>query len=203
MYIKHTSMYAKHMTYDGQAKPRLTRQDWIDAAMELLSLAGIGAVTVDRLASNLNITRGSFYHHFSDREDLLRALLDHWAHQWTYAVREQVQSLGIDPSNTLLALMNMIRKNRTADYDAPIRAWALHDPLAREVVSKVDGARLAFINAQFEALGFSGLDAENRARLFLYYEMAAPAMFAGPSPEQDEQLLMERHRFLTSAADKD
>mgnify|MGYP001821225473 FL=1 len=203
MYIKHTSMYAKHMTYDGQAKPRLTRQDWIDAAMELLSLAGIGAVTVDRLASNLNITRGSFYHHFSDREDLLRALLDHWAHQWTYAVREQVQSLGIDPSNTLLALMNMIRKNRAADYDAPIRAWALHDPLAREVVSKVDGARLAFINAQFEALGFSGLDAENRARLFLYYEMAAPAMFAGPSPEQDEQLLMERHRFLTSAADKD
>ena len=203
MYIENTMMYVTRMTHNGQAKPRLTRQDWIDAAMELLSLAGIGAVTVDRLASNLDITRGSFYHHFSDREDLLRALLDHWAQQWTYTVREQVQSLGIDPGNTLLALMNMIRKNRAADYDAPIRAWALHDPLAREVVSEVDGARLEFITAQFKALGFSGLDAENRARLFLYYEMAAPAMFAGPSPEQDEQLLVERHRFLTAATEKD
>ncbi|MDX1734433.1 MAG: TetR/AcrR family transcriptional regulator [Halioglobus sp.] len=203
MYIENTIMYVTRMTHNGQAKPRLTRQDWIDAAMELLSLAGIGAVTVDRLASNLDITRGSFYHHFSDREDLLRALLDHWAQQWTYTVREQVQSLGIDPGNTLLALMNMIRKNRAADYDAPIRAWALHDPLAREVVSEVDGARLEFITAQFKALGFSGLDAENRARLFLYYEMAAPAMFAGPSPEQDEQLLVERHRFLTAATEKD
>jgi AcrR family transcriptional regulator len=196
-------MYVAQMNNDAQTKPRLTRQDWIEAAMELLSLAGIGAVTVDRLASNLNITRGSFYHHFSDREDLLRALLDHWAQQWTYTVRDQVQSLGIDPRNTLLALMNMIRKNRAAEYDAPIRAWALHDPLAREVISEVDGARLDFIAAQFKALGFRGLDAENRARLFLYYEMAAPAMFAGPSPEQDEQLLVERHRFLTAATDKD
>ena len=39
----------------------------------------------------------------------------------------------------------------------------------------------------------------NRARLFLYFEMGAPAMFAGPTPERDEELLKERHRFLTTA----
>jgi len=191
------------MKTDSQATERLKRQDWIDAAIELLKEAGIGAVTVDRLAAKLNITRGSFYHHFADRTDLLRAMLDHWTHDRTFAIRSQVAALGLDPSTTLLVLMKAIRSSGAADYDAPFRAWALHDPLAREVLKHVDEARLAFIQAQFEALGFTGLDAENRARLYLHYEMAAPAMFAGPSQERDEQLLMERHRFLTTATLKD
>jgi AcrR family transcriptional regulator len=192
-------VYRYAMEHDITPKTRLRRQDWIDAAIELLAVAGVGAVSVDRLATSLEVTRGSFYHHFADREDLMRAVLEHWAQQWTYAVREQIAGLGLDPSTTLRALMKLIRNSRAADYDAPIRAWALHDPLAREVVKNVDEARLAYIQAQFEGIGFTGLDAENRARLFLHYEMAAPAMFAQPSPEREEELLMERHRFLTSA----
>jgi AcrR family transcriptional regulator len=187
------------MRSTAKRKPRLSRQDWIDAAIQLLVEAGIGAVSVDRLAASLGITRGSFYHHFADREDLLRAMLDFWAERWSYAVRKQIEALGLDPGTTLFALMKAIRNNRAADYDAPIRAWALHDPVARAVVEQVDQARLDFVRSQFEALGFSGLDAENRARLYLHYEMAAPAMFAGPSAEQDEELLKARHRFLTTA----
>jgi AcrR family transcriptional regulator len=198
LHLQKTGVYAHPMENESRSRHQLTRQDWINAAMELLAVAGIGAVSIDRLATGLGITRGSFYHHFADREDLMRGVLEHWAQQWTYAVREQIGGLGLDPSTTLLALMKLIRSNRAADYDAPIRAWALHDPLAREVVKQVDEARLAFIQAQFEALGFSGLDADNRARLYLHYEMAAPAMFSGPTPERDEELLMERHRFLTS-----
>jgi len=188
---------------EPKARARLTRQDWIDAAVKLLAEEGIGAVSVEGLASRLGITRGSFYHHFAGREDLLRAMLAHWAQRWTNDVRDQIASLGLDPSTTLLALMNAIRHNRAADYDAPFRAWALHDPLARSVVEQVDQTRLATISQLFEALGFGGLDAENRARLFLHYEMAAPAMFVGPSPEDDEELLKERHRFLTTARTPD
>lgn len=176
---------------------RLTRQDWVDAAIELLTEAGIGAVSVDRLATNMGVTRGSFYHHFTNREDLVQTVLDYWAQRWTYDVRDQIAVLELDPATTLLALMKAIRNNGAANYDAPFRAWALHDPLARAVVEQVDEARLYIIQSQFEALGFAGLDAENRARLFLHYEMAAPAMFAGPSPEQEEELLLERHRLLT------
>jgi AcrR family transcriptional regulator len=182
-----------------QAKPRLTREDWIDAAIELLTQAGIGAVSVERLATRLDVTRGSFYHHFADREDLLRAMLEYCAQRWTYEVRDQIAALGLDASTTLFALMKAIRHNRAANYDAPFRAWALHDPLARAVVEQVDQTRLDQIQVLFAGLGFSGLDLENRARLFLYFEMGAPAMFAAPSPERDEELLKERHRFLTTA----
>jgi AcrR family transcriptional regulator len=105
-------------------KPRLTRQGWIDAAIQQLVEAGIGAVRVEQLATRLGVTRGSFYHHFADREDLLRAMLEDWAQRWTYEVREQINALGLDASTTLFALMKAIRNNRAADYDAPFRAWA-------------------------------------------------------------------------------
>jgi len=180
-------------------KHHLTRQDWIDAGIELLTDAGIGAVSVERLGSELGVTRGSFYHHFADREELLRAMLEYWAQRWTYDIRDQVNALGLDPSTTLLALMRTIRHHRAAGYDAAFRAWALHDPLARAVVEQVDQVRLNQIQRLFAGLGFTGVDLENRARLFLYFEMGAPAMFAGPAPERDEKLLLERHRFLTTA----
>ncbi len=182
-----------------QAKPRLTRQDWIDSAIDLLVEGGIGAVSVEQLATRLCVTRGSFYHHFSDRDDLLQAMLDYWAEHWTYAIRERVASLGLDPATTLLALVRTIRKQGAADYDAPFRAWALHDSRARTVIQQVDNARLKFIKSLFDALGFAGLDAENRARLLLNYEVAAPATFAKLSTKQDERLLEERLRFLTNA----
>jgi AcrR family transcriptional regulator len=183
----------------AKAKPRLGRQDWIDAAINELAKSGIGSVTIENLASRLEITRGSFYHHFSDRQELLKDMLDYWADRWTFSVSDQVASLGLDPSNTLLALLRMIRSNRAAELDAPMRAWALHDPMAQEVLAEVDKARLDLIRQQFIALGFEGLDAENRARLFLYYEMAASAMFDQYSDEVREKLLVERHRFLTTA----
>jgi AcrR family transcriptional regulator len=179
-------------------KQRLNRQDWIDAALDLLIEGGIGAVSVDQLASRLNITRGSFYHHFADRNELLRVLLDHWAEHWTYEVIDRLAKLGLDPATTLLALMRAIRNDKLADLDAPFRAWALHDPMARDVARQVDEARLEFIRSNFAALGFKELDAETRARLFQHYEMVAPAMFAKPTPELDEKLLHERYRLLTT-----
>ena len=186
------------MGKNAHPKPRLTRQDWIDAAIQQLFEGGVGAVSVEQLGTRLGVTRGSFYHHFADREDLLRALLDYWADRWTYVVRDQLAALGLDPGTTLLALMRAIRSQGASEYDAPFRAWALHDPLAREVLEQVDGVRLDYIRSLFEGLGFTGLELENRARLFLYYEAARPAMFVGLPPEQDDELLLERHRFLTT-----
>jgi AcrR family transcriptional regulator len=179
----------KEMTQSTKRKTRSTRQEWIIAAFEILIESGIASVTVDRIAERIGVSRGSFYHFFSDRDELLQAILEYWAENWTTSVREQVAALGLDPKTTLFALMKFIRANKAADYDAPVRAWALHDAHAREVVRKADEIRLGFIRSQFLAMGFSGLDAENRARLLLHYEMADPAIHYDSTPEDDEILL--------------
>jgi AcrR family transcriptional regulator len=184
-----------------RGKPLLDRQDWLDAALAALVEGGIAAVTMERMAVGLGVTRGSFYHHFRDRAELLDELLSYWVRDWTAAIIEDVSSLTLDPRSTLLALMRTIAHRNAAEYDVVFRAWALHDDRARAVLARVDEMRVEYMTSLFVAMGFEGLEAENRARLALYYETAEPAMFSSPTEEQKDLLLVERHRFLTAGAD--
>ena len=126
------------MTASIRPKSNLNRQAWIVKALEILIEQGFAAVTIDRLSTALDVTRGSFYHHFKDRADLLDSLLQHWSTELTMRIRDQVASLKLDPSTTLLVLLRTIRTQRAAVLDAPFRAWALHDERAHAVVQKVD-----------------------------------------------------------------
>ena len=193
MYIR---MNAIHKTRNN-----LTREDWLNAAIHTLYESGIGSVSIVQLAGSLGVTRGSFYHHFTNREDLLRAMLNHWEETLTIAVRKEVRGLELPPAELLRALILSIREHKAAVYDSPFRAWALHDPLARTTLERVDAFRLAYITSLFEAAGFKGIDAENRSRLLLYYEMADPVFFIEQDPETMAQLIDERLRLLLQQTD--
>ena len=183
-------------------KTRLQRRDWLDVALSALVQDGVGGVAIERLADTLGVTRGSFYYHFKDRDDLLHELLAYWEHRWTVEVGEDIAALGLDPVQSLLALSRMIRHRKAAEYDTVFRAWALHDPVARKVVKRVDEYRLGVIRDLFKRAGFKGLEAENRARLFLYYEVAEPTLFAKQTQEVRDQLVEYRHRLLTTRGTK-
>lgn len=49
-------------------------------------------------------------------------------------------------------------------------------------------------------MGFEAVDTENRARLFLYYPVDYPMVFADQSPELQDRLVEQRHSFLTEDA---
>jgi AcrR family transcriptional regulator len=174
----------------------LDRTSWLDAAIELLGRSGIAAVSIVQLANNLGVTRGSFYHHFNDREDLLQSMLSYWEKTWTVEVREEIRSLSVSPAEKLQALVHAIREHSAAVHDAPFRAWALNDPLARSYLLRVDEIRLNYIRDLFVEAGFSGIDAENRARLLLHYEMSDPAFFVPRDDETETRLVAERLQLL-------
>jgi AcrR family transcriptional regulator len=179
-------------------KKRLTRLCWQEAALELLHNEGINAVTVDALAIQLGITRGSFYHHFEDRNELSKEMLGYWKQKWTTELRDDVDALGLDGLQSLTALANLIGHRNAAGFDTAVRAWAIHDDMAREVVREADKIRLDFIRSQFEKIGFKGLDLENRSRLFLYYSMSEPAFFDPPDTQTSQDLAQIRISFLTT-----
>ncbi len=60
------------------AEARRTRDAWIDAALDVLLNEGPDAVAVQPIARRLGATKGSFYWHFSARDELLRAALARW-----------------------------------------------------------------------------------------------------------------------------
>lgn len=57
---------------------RLGREDWIAAAWEALSEGSADTIKVDRLARRIGVSRGSFYWHFRNREDLIDAVVEYW-----------------------------------------------------------------------------------------------------------------------------
>lgn len=175
---------------------RLGREDWLAAALEVLKCEGVGKVNVVRIARDLGVTSGSFYWHFKDRNDLLRSLLDFWVRSQTEAILEEVDQG--TPSERLLKLMETLTLGEQARYEVAVRAWAGFDNMAADVVRGADKRRIEWVRSIFLELGFSGIEAEMRARLFVYYQLAEPIVLWREPKSKRREIIRLRYRLLTS-----
>jgi AcrR family transcriptional regulator len=181
----------------ARGRKQLSREAWLDEALRALDEGGLGGVKVLPLARRLGVSRGSFYWHFRDREDLLRSLLDYWDTELTDAVIERAAELRGDARERLWALMQEVVERRQGRYDPAVRAWALHAPVAAAVVRRVDRKRLSFLKRLFKEMGFGQEQAEARARLTLGFMVTDHVLLVEePSPKR-RKLLRLRHRVLT------
>ena len=144
---------------------RVARRDWIEAAYQELARGGERAVGINALAARLGVTKGSFYWHFRDRAELMRALLDRWAHERTDEVLGLALGSTADPRERLRRIQALGRE--VAPIDRAMRLWAQHDPAAEEAVRHADHALLKHIAACLEELGFEAREARLRAVLML------------------------------------
>ncbi|MBX3608885.1 MAG: TetR/AcrR family transcriptional regulator [Hydrogenophaga sp.] len=153
------------------ARNPLTPDTWIEAATEVLVNQGIDHVRVDLLAQQLGVTRGSFYWHFKDREDLLRRVLQAWRETATENLTVRLESAHADPLEQLRDVLSLPFRGRAAARAArielAIRAWARRDQMARFAVDEADASRIGYIAQLFSAIGFPVLEA--RARAFMLY----------------------------------
>jgi AcrR family transcriptional regulator len=146
------------------ANPKLGRQDWVKAALETLMEKGIKAVKVDVLAKSLKITRGSFYWHFKNLDDLLAAIIQEWQSIDTEAAILEVEKIGGTPSQQLLHLFEIAAKDDNR-LEKAMRIWAIHDVRAMASIEQVDKQRLEYLQNLFLQIGFSRTDAELRAQI--------------------------------------
>ncbi len=171
----HTDVYGI-INADMARADTLTPETWIAAATELLIDRGIDAVRVDVLAKAMDVTRGSFYWHFKDREALLVAVLHAWRDGATEQVIERFEGQQADPQALIGELISLPFRGRAAQRAArvelAIRAWARRDALARQAVDEVDARRLSYIAQCFSALGFPIGEARARAFILYAYEVA-------------------------------
>ena len=152
------------------AAPKLGRDDWIQAAYEMLGEGGSAAVSVERLAKRLGVTKGSFYWHFKDRADLLDALRARWTEQ---LVIGRVEAAGGAPEEKIRNLLNIVvrstRQRRGGSLELAMRSWARRDAETARVVEAADQARIDYTARLFRELGFTPDEAEARAFLLYAY----------------------------------
>ena len=148
------------------------KAQWLSAGLEALRKGGVGAVRVERLAVGVGVTKGSFYHHFRDRNALLEAVLEYWSREMTDAEFERIQTLPGGLAARLLALAEDVLEKGMGRYDPPIRAWARHDRKAAAAVAQVDRRRIRALTDLFHESGFN--DAGVRARTFYTFLLGEP-----------------------------
>jgi len=177
---------------------QLTAEDWIKQSLETLDNEGIHKVNVEYLARQLGVTKGSFYWHFKNHKTLIWEMLDYWARTLTTNVIERSIQDSKDAKEIFLKLITIITTEKAGRYEAAIRACAMHDEIARSAIQKVDKQRLQFITGLFIDMNFKQADAELRARLALYYQVAEQGVFLKESKKKRNDLLKQRFNFLTT-----
>ncbi|MFD7659104.1 TetR/AcrR family transcriptional regulator [Actinosynnema sp. NPDC059797] len=144
------------------AKRRLSKRDWLTAALAALAEGGVGAVAVEPLAHRLGVTRGSFYWHFADRNALLREALEWWELQGTEAVIERVAGIA-EPRQRLRELFRVaITEDPTNGLEPALVAHA-DDPAVAPVLHRVTRRRVGFLAEVYAELGFPAGQARHRA----------------------------------------
>ncbi len=154
------------------ASPRvqLDRGNWIESAIEVLARDGVGGLRIEVLAKRCGVTKGSFYWHFKDRQDLLTAMLEYWKEG---RIRDIEKTTSVTPGRARQQLPFAIevygasRNRKGMAIELAVRDWARHDPQAATFVEAVDLYRLECTRKLFVAAGMT--DAEAKSRSLLLY----------------------------------
>ncbi|WP_419855083.1 TetR/AcrR family transcriptional regulator [Candidatus Poriferisodalis sp.] len=153
-------------------RERLSADDWVTAALEVLVNDGIGAVKVLRLANKLGVTRGSFYWHFENHEALLNRLLEVW---------EETNSGSIIAAATLpgsiveryVALMRCWLSMERFDphLEVAVRHWGRRNPELWDRLRATDERRVEAFVAMLTPEVPDPTMALHRARTMYYLQM--------------------------------
>lgn len=176
---------------------RLDATAWTEAALELLATQGVDGVRVELLAKRLEVTKGSFYWHFKDRDALYDSMLIHWRRRTTLGLIERLDRGEATPEARLRRLLQLPvvgrSSARAADVELAIRLWSRRDERARHALEEVDQLRLRYIAGLLTECGVAKDEAEPRAILAYSYMRVASSLVAEGRRElmqQCEDLLL-------------
>lgn len=129
------------------ANQRYSTEDLLDAGLEFLAAKSIRQLTIAALCHHLGVTKGSFYHHFRNRDDFLERMLEHWVEVWTFKPMKAADRGGSAAERFRLIVEES--NNLPGGTETSIRSWALREPLPRRYLERVDTARMEYLRDIF------------------------------------------------------
>jgi len=157
---------------------KVTRQDWLNMARDVLVTEGVGEVKILGLATLMGVSRSSFYWYFKDRADLLDALLTEWAvrntTQITAQCRQEAATITGAICNFFRCFIDPAQFDRGLDF--AIREWSRRDDAIRHRVDCADSERIAAVVAMFQRYDYTPGDADARARILYYMQLGYHAL---------------------------
>ncbi|MEL6239847.1 MAG: TetR/AcrR family transcriptional regulator [Pseudomonadota bacterium] len=164
---------------EGQEKSRLvgnvkvTRQDWLNVAMDVLVSDGVEQVKVLDLGGRLGVSRSSFYWYFKSRQALLDALLQHWQDTNTAAIVAKAEQPAKTITEAVCHFFHCVIDERIFNnpLDFAVRDWARRSVKVRRMLDQSDETRVKALAAMFRRFDYPPNEAEIRARVLYFMQL--------------------------------
>ena len=157
---------------------KVTREDWLAQARDLLVHDGVAEVKIARIGQNLDVSRSSFYWYFKNLDDLLSALLEEWEARNTKVILRHcalpAETITKSVCNFFLCFVDPNLFDQGLDF--AVREWARRDPAVRARIDEADARRLDAVIAMYARHGYAPGDADTRARILYYMQLGYHAL---------------------------
>jgi AcrR family transcriptional regulator len=176
------------------ATAKTTVEAWLDAGLEALGAGGPDAIRVEALARTLDVTKGGFYWHFSDRSAYLDRMLDRWEQRAVEDVIAQLESHQASPRDRLRELFDLASGAIGGGgmvIELAVRDWGRRDPAVAARMAGVDERRITYMRSLFLQVTDDPLDAEARC-LVAYSIYIATHFLAAGHPGHSREAVMTR-----------
>lgn len=101
-------MSKKAASTKRERDPAATRQRLIDATVRLMLQQGFAGTSVDQICKEASMTKGSFFHHFENKEALGIAAVDWWGQMGSALYAEAWKDTTLDPLEQLHRMFDIM-----------------------------------------------------------------------------------------------
>lgn len=143
-------------------RSRLSRADWIEGATAVLAEDGLFGVSIDRLATHLGVTKGSFYAHFTSRDELIAAVLERFHRLDTEEVIARADEIA-DPRERLARFLEFGFERPDWGRVFAALCAVCSDRRVEPVMRQITAERLRYLEKALRGVGFDRVAARYRA----------------------------------------
>ena len=176
----------------------LTKEHYFEAALDVIAGEGVEALTIAKLCRRLNVTIGSFYHHFKGSQAFLQAFYGWWEAEHGYHLVDQARS---EPDPVArLALLKKLAGGLPHGAEAAIRSWSRSHPDAAAAQQRVDEARIAVVVDSMRELGLPPARAKTLGVMAVGVLVGTQQLGRGDDAALMKKVFDELEIWLTGAA---
>lgn len=124
---------------------RVSREAYFEAALDVLAESGFKGLSIARLTDMLDVTKGSFYHHFGSLSGFIDALLGYWGDRQRVVLRDL--NFGAGDRVRDIEALRTVAAGLNHEAEAAFRAWAMNNEAVGAAVRRVDSERRRTVNA--------------------------------------------------------
>jgi AcrR family transcriptional regulator len=149
--------------------PPLKPEDWIVAAFQRLAREGIDSLRVEVLARDLGVSKGSFYWHFRDRDELLAQMLERWEKNETEWLASE-EFRGPERPNPAMRWARFVERASDLEImqaEIAVHAWARRDRGVAQRLAAVEERKTHVTADVLHDIGFAKESADRWAGMIL------------------------------------